>query len=50
MQFSPFGLLDPCGGDGFAVLKRRQPAAILCRCHEIWEPYLPGALWTTAGL
>jgi len=22
---------------------------ILCRCHEIWEPYLPGTLWATPG-
>ena len=20
---------------------------ILCRCHEIWEPQLPGTLWVT---
>jgi len=20
---------------------------ILCRFHEIWEPYLPGTLWVT---
>jgi hypothetical protein len=23
---------------------------ILCRCQEIWEPQLPGNLWTTPGL
>ena len=23
---------------------------ILCRCHEIWEPELPGTLWATPGL
>ena len=23
---------------------------ILCRCHVIWEPYLPGTLWATPGL
>jgi len=23
---------------------------ILCRCHEIWEPSLPGTLWATPGL
>lgn len=31
MQFNPLGLLDPCRLGGFAVPKRRQPAAILCR-------------------
>jgi len=23
---------------------------ILCRCHEIWEPQLPGTLWPTPVL
>ena len=23
---------------------------ILCRCHEIWEPWLPGPLWATPGM
>jgi len=23
---------------------------ILCRCYEIWEPWLPGTLWVTPGL
>jgi len=25
-------------------------ATFLCRCHEIWEPELPGTLWATPGL
>jgi len=27
-----------------------QPTTILCRCHEIWEPLLPGTLWATPDL
>jgi len=27
------------------VRKAGNLTTILCRCHEIWEPYLPGTLW-----
>jgi hypothetical protein len=32
------------------VRKADNLTTILCRCHEIWESYLPGTLWTTSGL
>ena len=32
------------------VRKADNLTTILCRCHEIWEPYLPGTLWATPGL
>jgi hypothetical protein len=32
------------------VLKADNLTTILCRCHEIWEPLLPGTLWATPGM
>jgi len=32
------------------VHKADNLSTILCRCHEIWEPKLPGTLWATPGL
>ena len=31
------------------VRKADNFATTLCRCHVIWEPYIPGTLWTTPG-
>jgi len=30
--------------------KAENLTTLLCRCHEIWEPLLPGTLWGTPGL
>jgi len=32
------------------VRKADNLTTILCHCHEIWKPKLPGILWATAGL
>jgi hypothetical protein len=32
------------------VRKADNLTTILCRCQEIWEPYLPGGLRATPGL
>jgi len=32
------------------VPKADNLTTILCHCHEIWEPYLPGTVWATPGL
>ena len=31
------------------VRKANNLTTILCRCHEIWYPSLPGSLWATPG-
>jgi len=32
------------------VIKADILTTILCRCHEIWKPYLPGTTWVIPGL